>query len=282
MGVSRQPGAAGCGWLGDGPEDWSRLQADWNANHQEARALWRALCEALNRRDLDLPAEAGIPVINLDPSWLDRKLLRRQNFQFITLERRRKASLLRGLLITADHLASAGHSSVPPAVDLKRFRAPFALRDFQKKCAVKGNLILRAPTGSGKTEAALVWAAANQVNNGRFFYTLPYTSALNAMHDRMKKALPADHRSIGLLHGRAAHHLYSEMERDLPNDKAKATQGALARARLAREMYHPFRVCTPHQLLRFTLRGKGWEQLLSEIPGSCIVFDEIHSYGIRH
>jgi CRISPR-associated endonuclease/helicase Cas3 len=42
-------------------------------------------------------------------------------------------------------------------------------------------------------------------------------------------------------------------------------------------MYHPVRVCTPYQLLRFTLRGKGWEQILSEIP-ACVVFDEVHSY----
>jgi CRISPR-associated endonuclease/helicase Cas3 len=43
-------------------------------------------------------------------------------------------------------------------------------------------------------------------------------------------------------------------------------------------MYHTVRVCTPHQLLRYTLRGKGWEQILTEIPGACIVFDEVHSY----
>jgi CRISPR-associated endonuclease/helicase Cas3 len=43
-------------------------------------------------------------------------------------------------------------------------------------------------------------------------------------------------------------------------------------------MYYSARVCSPHQLLRFTLRGKGWEQMLSEIPGACIVFDEVHSY----
>jgi CRISPR-associated endonuclease/helicase Cas3 len=43
-------------------------------------------------------------------------------------------------------------------------------------------------------------------------------------------------------------------------------------------MYHPVRVCTPQQLLRYTLHGKGWEQMLAEIPGACLVFDEVHSY----
>lgn len=139
-------------------------------------------------------------------------------------------------------------------------------------------MILRAPTGSGKTEAALLWAATNQSHNGRFFYTLPFTSALNAMHRRMQKEFRCFEDSIGLLHGRAAHHLYSAIETDLPSDKAVATLEARSRAALARGMYYTFRVCTPHQLLRFTLRGKGWEQMLTEIPGSCIIFDEVHSY----
>jgi len=143
---------------------------------------------------------------------------------------------------------------------------------------LQGNVILRAPTGSGKTEAALTWAAFNQPENGRLFYTLPYTAALNAMHGRLQDEFPETKNSIGLLHGRAAHHLFDALQKDYPSNPAQATAEALARARLAKEMYHPVRVCTPHQLLRYTLRGKGWEQILSEIPGACVVFDEVHSY----
>ena len=83
---------------------------------------------------------------------------------------------------------------------------------------------------------------------------------------------------MGLLHGRAAHHLYACLEKDYPAGALAAQSEAVARARLAREMYHPVRVCTPQQLLRYTLHGKGWEQMLAEIPGACLVFDEVHSY----
>jgi CRISPR-associated endonuclease/helicase Cas3 len=47
---------------------------------------------------------------------------------------------------------------------------------------------------------------------------------------------------------------------------------------LARELYHPIRVTTPHQILRVALHGKGWELGLAEFPNACFVFDEIHAF----
>ena len=51
---------------------------------------------------------------------------------------------------------------------------------------------------------------------------------------------------------------------------------------LTREMWFPIRVCdTPHQILRYSLQGKGWELMLSEFPNACFIFDEIHAYEPR-
>jgi CRISPR/Cas system-associated endonuclease/helicase Cas3 len=59
--------------------------------------------------------------------------------------------------------------------------APSKPYTYQIKAGKKvGNLILQSPTGSGKTEAALLWAQRNQKRNGRLFYTLPITASLNA------------------------------------------------------------------------------------------------------
>lgn len=264
-------------WLGDFPEDWPRMLIEWEVNRGLAVDVFRGLCEELGRHDLLNGFDGVITSIRLDTGWLDRVPVRRQR-KSISVDRRLRASIVRGLLVSADHLASGGKQEIPAPIELRSFVPPFNSRTFQTCCGVSGNVLLNAPTGSGKTEAALLWAGANQSENGRFFYTLPYTAALNAMHGRLQEAFPKGKESVGLLHGRAAHHLYEAAQLDYPADPKKATTEARARARLAKESFYPVRVCTPHQLLRFTLRGRGWEQMLSEIPGSCIVFDEVHSY----
>ena len=255
------------------PDAWEPMLREFEANRAAVRELWGDLASMLNRPDLLVGSDAPLQGSFLRSAWRDGRKQR----TCIPVSSRKRASLIRGLLVSADHLAS-GNQTLPPSVDLTQFRPKFTLRPFQTRVAIDRNVILRAPTGSGKTEAALTWAAHNQSPNSRLFYTLPYTAALNAMHLRLKRVFPSCPESIGLLHGKAAHHLFEAMQNDFPSDPARASFEAKARARLAHEMYHPVRVCTPHQLLRFTLRGKGWEQMLSEIPGACVVFDEVHSY----
>src|SRR5690606_32980671 len=103
---------------------------------------------------------------------------------------RKKFSLTRALLMAADHLSSARkENDIPKYKQLtiadfqpEKDGIPFAFRPFQERLReVKTDIILHAPTGSGKTEAALNWVFANQSENSRVFYLLPYTASINAM-----------------------------------------------------------------------------------------------------
>jgi hypothetical protein len=49
------------------------------------------------------------------------------------------------------------------------------------------------------------------------------------------------------------------------DDSSSRQEIAWMLSSLAREMYFPIRVWTPHQVLKFSLFGKGWEMMLSYI-----------------
>jgi CRISPR-associated endonuclease/helicase Cas3 len=264
-------------FIGGQPEGWPRMLRQWGESETLAQEFWSQVCREIGREECVDATE--VTMVNLGRGWLcDSPTSEAGQLSCIALEKRYAASRLRGLLISADHLASA-HQQLPGMIEASEFRMKYAPRPFQCKagCTV-GHAILRAPTGSGKTEAAMLWAGANQIENGRLFYILPFTAAINAMHTRLCDSFPTKRASVGVLHGRASHHLYSQMLRDYPSDRLRAQAEAKARARLAHEMYHPVRVCTPHQVLRHALHGRGWEQMLTEFPGACVVFDEVHSY----
>ena len=201
----------------------------------------------------------------------------------IDISQRYRASFLRGLLMTADHIASAHQFDLPEVPVYKDYISiikkqelhSYEIRPFQKRCSIiLGDAILKAPTGSGKTVAILLWAANNQTENGRLFYVLPHTASINAMHKRLQKIYCE--KNVGVLHHKNTEYLFNIFEND--NSSYDAAQMAKSLSELAREIYYPVRVTTPHQILRVALQGKGWEIGLAEFPNACFVFDEIHAF----
>src|SRR5260370_27420123 len=88
--------------------------------------------------------------------------------------------------------------------------------------------------------------------------------------------------NVGLLHSRAAASLYTLLEgKNDDSSQLNRQRNAKELASLAREMWFPIRVCTPHQVLRHILRGKGWENMLAEFPNASFIFDEVHAYDPR-
>lgn len=188
---------------------------------------------------------------------------------------------VRGYIINADHSASAHAGPIP----LAQFRADMILAgsdpfEHQSQAgAVDDSALLVAPTGSGKTEAALLWAAHQSSVTGnlpRLFYTLPYQASMNAMQKRLAESFP---RRVGLQHGRSLLALYRDLlERDYSSQSAART--ARWAQNLSRLNYPPVRVFSPYQMLKGMYRLKGYEALLTDYHNAAFIFDEIHAYEV--
>ncbi|GAB3119615.1 CRISPR-associated helicase/endonuclease Cas3 [Streptomyces calidiresistens] len=209
------------------------------------------------------------------------------------------AVLLQGAVTAADRLSSAHgdlHSHQPIGEGFReRLERGFAARgrtprEHQLRAADhSGHLLLRAPTGSGKTEAALLWAA-RQVRDiaedtggvPRLYYTLPYLASINAMTERLGDLL-GDREVVGVAHSRAAsHHLATAITpEDGDTARAGAAARAVARAEATRLFRETVRVGTPYQLLRSALAGPENAGVLLDSCNSVFVLDELHAYDAQ-
>lgn len=193
---------------------------------------------------------------------------------------------LRGYLVNADQSASA-HAGQLPRVSFtaetvlqSRRIAPTDLFPHQREAGqIVGSALLTAPTGSGKTEAALLWAARQAAHEDlpRLFYTLPYQASMNAMQLRLQETF--GEAQVGLQHGRSLLALYRRLlDRDY--DPQQAAREATWARNLAQLNYPPVRVFSPYQMLKGMYRLKGYEALLSDYHGAAFIFDEIHAYEV--
>lgn len=206
-------------------------------------------------------------------------------------EARRLGIALRGLLMAADHCASAHVQQslpsplgrLPPMLERASLDEE-DLRDHQRRArACAGPAMLTAPTGSGKTEAALLWAEAARRNRdpgSRLYYVLPYQASMNAMYDRLTRRYGFQSAHVGLSHGRALQSLFAR-ELDAPEGPEAAETRARALADLSRLHTSSIRVLSPYQLLKCAYRLRGYEMQLLDLVNADLVVDEIHAYEAR-
>ena len=193
---------------------------------------------------------------------------------------------VRGYIINADHSASAHAGPIPLApfdadtILASRNLSREGLFGHQSQAEkVDGSALLVAPTGSGKTEAALLWAAQQSSIIGglpRLFYTLPYQASMNAMQGRLEESFP---KLVGLQHGRSLLALYRLLLEKDYHQKVAARTAKWAR-NLSRLNYPPVRVFSPYQMLKGMYRLKGYEALLTDYHNAAFIFDEIHAYEV--
>jgi CRISPR-associated endonuclease/helicase Cas3 len=200
--------------------------------------------------------------------------------------------MLSGALKWCDHLGSAQVTNVN-LIENKDFdflqKQRIALQvdgcDFyehQQICAkTKGNIILSAPTGSGKTESAFLWLKSqmeNAENQGRVFYVLPFTASINAMYERLNSAIGADVEKVGMLHSKLNDYLNNYFENLQYDVNAKKLKINELQSKY-KSIITPVKITTPFQLLKHLYGLKGYEQGIFEMSGCYLIFDEIHAYS---
>ena len=217
-----------------------------------------------------------------------QKLLKKrfQKRLFKNDDQRFQLAKTRGLLIASDHIGSARFEEEIPfykPIELKDFQPKneetgdfFDFRNFQEELkGVQKDVILYAPTGSGKTEAALCWIYANQSKNARLFYLLPYTASINAMVIRLQSIFGKD--IVTALHSKTLDFFFEQLEEEESNHLKNADLARSMKS-LSKELFYPVKVTTPHQVLKNALMGKGWEMSLFDYQNACFIIDEFHAY----
>lgn len=140
-------------------------------------------------------------------------------------------------------------------------------RLWQKEVLAKHDsdyLIVVAPTGSGKTELAVLWAK----NRGKLIYTLPLRVALNDLYLRLSKEY-FEKEHVNLLHSTAFIEYVKGTGDDIEVEK-KVTSARLLAA--------PVILSTPDQVFLTSLNYYGSDKVISVYPESAVVVDEIQAY----
>ena len=145
-----------------------------------------------------------------------------------------------------------------------------------------GFVLIEAPTGGGKTEAAFRLAEAGRSAGSGVYFALPTMATANGIYDRfndyLKSATGEDDFDASLLHSQAWLRKYqadsdSELDFSLSHQESDDWFRGSKRGLLA-----PYGVGTIDQCLFGALKAKHFFVRLFALAGKTVIIDEVHAY----
>lgn len=133
------------------------------------------------------------------------------------------------------------------------------------------NIIVKAQTGMGKTEAGLLW-----LGNNKGFFVLPIKVAINAIYDRVQKDILKNElleERVGLLHSDTISCYFEKI--DMKQQEVSLREYYDRTKKLSM----PLTIITLDQIFDFVFQYLGYEMKLVTLAYSKIVIDEIQMYS---
>lgn len=149
------------------------------------------------------------------------------------------------------------------------------LRPFQEACSKhSGHLIAVAPTGSGKTEASILWALRNaqEMKSAKILYFLPTMVTANNTYERLADFFGEE--NLGLTHSTANLFLQNDSSLEAEEDKWENRCDVL----FNQSFIKPVTVGTIDQLLTAGFNAGRWTLKETNTSNAVIIIDEIHAY----
>lgn len=146
------------------------------------------------------------------------------------------------------------------------------LKTFQKELAnTKGNVLVEIPTGEGKTEGSLLWAA-NNLNSkaSKIIYTLPTQVTSNKLLDRMIELFGQD--NCGIVHSSARLKALNYLDNEEDWRREKGFYETYSK---------PLTVSTLDGFLKYFTNIGRYTMALNNFFDSVIIFDEVHTYDMK-